>query len=151
VSYNGPVSIGAQLQHAEALWMAAAVSKNGSSEVRSLAARLRPSDGDGRHAAAGLAALDLNGKCGSYCSDPVPIAHPLCKPSVRDVYDVYNSNAGRINIPLDCWITMTVAGASRAELQTGVRPRRSSPQTGVVAAHVLRRPLIQASGASSTP
>ena len=60
-----------------------------------------------------LAALDLHGKCGSYCSDPVPIAHPLCKPSVRDVYDVYNSDAGRINIPLDCWIAMTVAGLER--------------------------------------
>ena len=36
VSYNGPVSIGPQLQHAEAIWMAAAVSKNGSSGVRAL-------------------------------------------------------------------------------------------------------------------
>ena len=40
-----------------------------------------------------LAALDLNRKCGSYSSDPVPITHPLYKPSVRDVYDVYNSIA----------------------------------------------------------
>ena len=40
-----------------------------------------------------LAALDLNGECGSFNSDPVTITHPLCKPSVRDVYDVYDSNA----------------------------------------------------------
>ena len=58
-----------------------------------------------------LAALGLNGKCGSYSSDPVPITHPLYKPSVRDVYDVYNSNALRINISLDCRVTMTVARA----------------------------------------
>ena len=85
------------------LSMAAAVSTNGSSELRSLT-ELRPSAGDGRHAAAGLAALDLNGKCGYFSSDPITIAHPLCKSSVCDVYDVYNSIAFTINILLDCWI-----------------------------------------------
>ena len=58
-----------------------------------------------------LAALDLNGKCGSYSSDPVPITHPLYKPSVRDVYDVYNSIAFTINIPEESWHTPTAAGA----------------------------------------
>ena len=38
-----------------------------------------------------LAALDLNGQRGYFCSGPVTIAHPLYKPSVRDVYDAYNS------------------------------------------------------------
>ena len=56
-----------------------------------------------------LAALDLNGKCGYFCSDPVTIAHPLCKPSVRDVYGVYNLTAFTTNIPLESWLTMTVA------------------------------------------
>ena len=44
-------------------------------------------------------------------SDPRTIAHPLCKPSVRDVYDVYNSIAFTINIPEESWVTMTGAGA----------------------------------------
>ena len=60
-----------------------------------------------------LAALGLNGKCGSYSSDPVPITHPLYKPSVRDVYDVYNSIAFTINIPEESWHTPTAAGASQ--------------------------------------
>ena len=59
-----------------------------------------------------LAALDLNGKCGYFCSDPVTIAHPLCKPSVRDVYGVYNLTAFTTNIPLESWLTMTVARTS---------------------------------------
>ena len=60
-----------------------------------------------------LAALDLNGKCGYFCSDPVTIAHPLCKPSVRDVYGVYNLTAFTTNIPLESWLTMTVARTAR--------------------------------------
>ena len=60
-----------------------------------------------------LAALDLNRKCGSYCSDPVPITHPLWKPSVCDVHDVYNSIAFTTNIPEESWHTPTAAGAKR--------------------------------------
>ena len=64
-----------------------------------------------------LAALDLNRECGYFCRDPVTIAHPLCKPSVRDVYDVYNSIGSTINIPEVCWRAPTVAGAHRTHLQ----------------------------------
>ena len=78
VSNNGPVSIGALLQHAKALWMAAAVSTNGSSEVRSLA-ELSPSAGDRvDRLLLAIAALDLSGNCGFtliatryYCSPPM--------------------------------------------------------------------------------
>ena len=58
-----------------------------------------------------LAALDLNRKCGSYCSDPVPIPHPLCKPSVRDMYVVYNSLVLTTNISEESWLTPTAARA----------------------------------------
>ena len=58
-----------------------------------------------------LAALDLNRECGYFCRDPVTIAHPLCKPSVRDVYDLCNSIGSTINIPEVCWRAPTVAGA----------------------------------------
>ena len=67
-----------------------------------------------------LAALGLNGKCGSYSSDPVPITHPLYKPSVRDVYDVYNSIAFTTNIPEESWLTVTAARA----LSCSARPYR---------------------------
>ena len=69
-----------------------------------------------------LAALDLNRECGYFCRDPVTIAHPLCKPSVRDVYDVYNSIGSTINIPEVCWRAPTVAGAlSTWRLTLGVQ------------------------------
>ena len=58
-----------------------------------------------------LAALDLNGKCGYFCSDPVTIAHPLYKPSVRDVYVVCNSIVFTTNISEESWLTPTAAGA----------------------------------------
>ena len=64
-----------------------------------------------------LAALDLNGKCGSYSSDPVPITHPLYKPSVRDMYVVYNSIVFTTNIPEESWHTPTAAGAQPVTYQ----------------------------------
>ena len=69
-----------------------------------------------------LAALDLNRECGYFCRDPVTIAHPLCKPSVRDVYDLFNSIGSTINIPEVCWRAPTVAGADSKKKSFGFRP-----------------------------
>ena len=58
---------------------------------------------------------------------------PYVNPSVRDVYDVYNSNALRINISLDCRVTMTVARAAGGVLiSVSVQITNKVPKTKVV-------------------